>query len=298
MEKKKIIVTGANGQLGKELQAVVSGTGLITGIPLDGYEFLFLSREDFSIQNGEEALRFFMENTFAYCINCAAYTAVDKAETEKELAFAVNGVAVGSLAAACRSSGTRLIHISTDYVFDGHSAIPLKEGDPTGPLNIYGASKLEGEQLALQQNKDTLIIRTSWVYSEFGNNFVKTMMRLMREKEKISVVDDQIGSPTYAADLAGVILQIVAGEKFIPGIYHYSNEGQISWFDFALAIREVIESSCAVSPIHTAQYPTPARRPPYSLLDKSLIKATYGITISEWRVSLALCIAKINAMSI
>jgi len=298
MEKKKIIVTGANGQLGKELQAAVSGTGFITGVPLDGYEFLFLSRDDFSIQKEEEALRFFTQHRPVYCINCAAYTAVDKAEAEKELAFTVNGDAVGSLAAICRSIGTRLIHISTDYVFDGHSAIPLKEGDPTGPINIYGASKLKGEQLALQQNKDTLIIRTSWVYSEFGNNFVKTMMRLMREKEKISVVDDQIGSPTYAADLAGVILQIVAGEKFIPGIYHYSNEGQISWFDFALAIKGATLSACVVSPIPTAQYPTPARRPHYSLLDKGLIKATYGVTIPEWRASLALCIAKINAMPI
>ena len=287
MEKKKIIVTGANGQLGKELQEVVRAGAL-------PYEFIFFSREEFSIQDPEEVARVFSEVRPDYCINCAAYTAVDKAETEKELAFAVNGEAVSLLAAACRNIGARLIHISTDYVFDGHSAIPLKESDSTGPINIYGASKLKGEQLALQENKETLIIRTSWVYSEFGNNFVKTMMRLMREKEKINVVDDQIGSPTYAADLAGVILQIVTGGKFIPGIYHYSNEGQISWFDFALAIKESTLSTCIVSPIHTAQYPTPAQRPHYSLLDKDLIRKTYGISIPGWRESLAICIARLS----
>jgi dTDP-4-dehydrorhamnose reductase len=290
MEKKKILVTGANGQLGKELQVCAS-----LDTSSSPYEFIFLSREDLPIQDAERTSRFIEQAQPAYFINCAAYTAVDKAETEKDLAFAINGDAVGSLAAACKQAGARLIHISTDYVFDGHSAIPLKESDPTGPINIYGASKLKGEHLALQQNENTVIIRTSWVYSEFGNNFVKTMIRLMQEKEKISVVDDQIGSPTYAANLAGVVLQIVTGGKFVPGIYHYSNEGQISWFEFALAVKELTLSHCIVSPVSTAQYPTPAKRPHYSLLDKGLIKRTYGMTPPGWRHSLAICIAKLTS---
>lgn len=299
MKNKKIIVTGANGQLGKELHALARA-GLFAGPdfagdPTSPDDFVFLSKADLPIEDPERTRRFFENTRPDYCINCAAYTAVDKAETEKDLAFAINGEAVGTLAAACQRIGARLIHISTDYVFDGRSAVPLKEGNPTGPINIYGASKLQGEQLALEQNKDTVIIRTSWVYSEFGNNFVKTMIRLMHEKERINVVDDQIGSPTYAANLAGVIGQIVTGGKFVPGVYHYSNEGQISWYDFALAIKEIIESPCIVSPVTTAQYPTPARRPHYSLLDKGLIKATYGITIPEWRHSLALCIAKMTS---
>lgn len=313
MEKKTIIVTGANGQLGKELQAAATrnaesgGSGSANAIPDDPafvnpalgnpaprFEYVFLSKEHLPIQDASRVREFFENMQPAYCINCAAYTAVDKAETEKDLAFAINGDATGHLAAACKQTGTRLIHISTDYVFDGDSATPLKEDDPTGPISVYGASKLKGEQLALRENQDTVIIRTSWVYSEFGHNFVKTMIRLMREKERISVVDDQIGSPTYAADLAAVILDIVTGEKFVPGIYHYSNEGQTSWFDFALAIKEGISSSCSVLPIPTAQYPTPARRPHYSLLDKSLIKRTYGITIPQWRPSLTRCLDRLR----
>lgn len=287
MERKKIIVTGANGQLGKELQSLAPA--------LSSFDFIFLSKEDLPIQDREQTLLFFEKAQPAYCINCAAYTAVDKAETEKDLAFAVNGEAVGLLAFACKTVGARLIHISTDYVFDGDSAIPLKEKDPTGPINIYGASKLKGEQLAFRYNDDTVVIRTSWVYSEFGNNFVKTMIRLMREKESIRVINDQIGSPTYAADLADAILRIVSGAKFVPGIFHYSNEGQISWYDFALAIKELIHSPCSVDPIPTSQYPTPARRPHYSLLDKSLIKATYGITIPEWKKRLTVCIDRLGA---
>ncbi len=287
MEKKKIIVTGANGQLGRELQAL-AGT-------FPGLELLFTDRGNLPIGDPALVSAFFKEIHPDFCINCAAYTAVDKAETEKDQAFAINGEAAGSLAIACKSVGARLIHISTDYVFDGHSAIPLKENDPTGPINIYGASKLKGEQLALQYNKDTVIIRTSWVYSEFGNNFVKTMIRLMREKESIKVINDQIGSPTYAADLAAVTLRIASGGIFVPGIYHYSNEGQISWFDFALAIKELIHSPCSVEPIPTSQYPTPARRPHYSLLDKALIKNTYGITVPEWKERLAVCIARLEA---
>jgi dTDP-4-dehydrorhamnose reductase len=283
----KILVTGANGQLGRELQV------LATSFP--ALDFLFFDRAALSIADPDAINTFFARERPAYCINCAAYTAVDKAESEKESAFLINADAVGYLATACRNTGARLIHISTDYVFDGHSATPLKEGDPTGPINTYGASKLEGERQAFRNNPHaTLIIRTSWVYSEFGNNFVRTMIRLMKERPSINVVSDQVGSPTYAADLAAAILHILTAPSFIPGLYHYSNEGRISWYEFALAIRELIGSTCEVNPIPTAQYPTPAKRPRFSLLDKSLISATYHLAIPEWQPSLITCIGKMH----
>jgi dTDP-4-dehydrorhamnose reductase len=285
MGKSKIAVTGANGQLGRELR------DLSAGYPQ--FDFIFLTREDLPVQDSAKTFAFFETTRPAYCINCAAYTAVDKAEGDQALAFLVNGEAVGMLAAACKHVNARLIHISTDYVFDGLSATPLKESDPTGPINIYGASKLLGEELAMQQESDTVIIRTSWVYSAYGNNFVKTMIRLMREKESINVINDQVGSPTYAADLASVIGQIISGPIFVPGIYHYSNEGQISWYNFAVAIRELTGSVCQVNPIPASQYPTPAKRPHYSLLDKSLIKRTYGIGIPAWKDSLAICLERL-----
>lgn len=291
---KKIVVTGANGQLGREIRAA-AGSLPATPASGDAPEFIFADREELPIENSDRIQSFFARHRPDYCINCAAYTAVDKAETEKELAFRINGDAARSIAEACHATGARLIHISTDYVFDGSSATPLKENDPTGPISVYGASKLRGEQLAMQQHPEgTIIIRTSWVYSEFGNNFVKTMIRLMKEKPSINVVGDQIGSPTYAADLAGALLHIVAGEKFVPGIYHYSNEGRISWYEFALAIKELTGSTCSIHSIPTVQYPTPARRPHYSLLDKSLIRNTYGITIPDWKASLTTCIGRLT----
>jgi len=287
MEKKKILVTGANGQLGRELQAIAPA--------FPQFDFLFYDRAALSIADPDAINTFFARERPAYCINCAAYTAVDKAESEKESAYLINGDAVGYLAAACHNTGARLIHISTDYVFDGLSETPLREDDPTGPINTYGASKLEGERQALQHHPEgTLIIRTSWVYSEFGNNFVRTMIRLMKERPSINVVSDQVGSPTYAADLAAAILHIINASSFIPGLYHYSNEGRISWYEFALAIREDIGSTCEVHPIPTTQFPTPAKRPRFSLLDKSLIRLTYHLTIPEWRPSLVTCIAKMH----
>lgn len=287
MQKKKIIVTGAGGQLGRELQALVDS--------FPAFDFIFADRSQLPVDNAALVLAFFQQHAPAFCINCAAYTAVDKAESEKEAAFRINGDAPGYLADACRHTGARLIHISTDYVFDGNSAVPLKEDDNTAPVNTYGAAKLEGEKKALQAYPDgTVVIRTSWVYSEFGNNFVKTMIRLMTERPAINVVDDQIGSPTYAADLAGAILHIITAPRWVPGIYNYSNEGEISWYDFALAIHQLIGSSCTVSPIASVNYPTPARRPHYSLLDKSLIRETYGIIIPDWKESLAKCIARLT----
>lgn len=281
-----ILVTGANGQLGKELQTAAS--------QYSSYRFIFTDRSVLPV--GEEAAvkAFFARESVDYCVNCAAYTAVDKAESEQEQAFAINGDAVGYLAGACASAGAKFIHVSTDYVFDGESSVPLKEEDPTGPVNVYGASKLRGEQLALQYNADSVVIRTSWVYSEFGNNFVKTMIRLMGEKPSLNVVDDQIGSPTYAADLAEAILQIIGSGHFVPGIYHYSNEGVVSWYEFALAIRDLIGSACPVHPIPSAQFPTPAKRPHYSLLDKGRIRAVYGIGIPAWKESLAICLQRLH----
>jgi dTDP-4-dehydrorhamnose reductase len=282
----RIIVTGANGQLGMELKALAP--------VYPGVEFIFLSRQDLPVDDGGKISALFGTIRPSCCINCAAYTGVDKAESEKEEAFLINGQAPGLLAAACNAFHARLIHISTDYVFEGNCDFPLKESDPTGPLNVYGASKLLGEQLAMQQNAETVIIRTSWVYSEFGNNFVKTMIRLMREKESLSVIDDQVGSPTYAADLAAAILQIACGSVFVPGIFHYSNMGQTSWYEFALAIKELIRSSCRINPIPGSQYPTAAQRPHFSLLDKDLIQKTYGLAIPGWKESLMRCIIKLQ----
>ncbi len=280
--KQKILITGSNGQLGKELKQLESS--------FPQYEFVFLSREDLPIHHFELLRNFFKGYHPQYLINCAAYTAVDRAETEKDLAFQVNAEAVGVMAAVCKEYNTKLIHISTDYVFDGTATKPYTEEAPTNPQSVYGASKLKGEQEALQFNPDAIIIRTAWVYSEFGKNFVKTMLKLMSEREEINVVSDQVGSPTYAADLATVILQIISSEKWVPGIYHYSNDGVISWYDFAVAIKELTASSCKINPITTAQYPTPAKRPAYSVLDKSKIQSAFNIPEKNWKESLSVCL--------
>lgn len=282
----KILVTGANGQLGKELKQLSSS--------FPQFEFQFLSREDLPIHHFELVRNFFNAYHPAYLINCAAYTAVDRAESEKELAFQVNGEAVGVLAAVCKEKNCRFIHISTDYVFDGTVTTPYKEDHPTNPQSVYGASKLEGEQQAFQFNPDSIVIRTAWVYSEFGKNFVKTMLKLMSEREELSVVSDQVGSPTYAADLAAAILHIISSGKWQAGIYNYSNEGVISWYDFAVAIKELAGSNCKVNAIPTSAYPTPAKRPAYSVLDKSKIMATFDLPIPGWKKSLVTCLKRIK----
>lgn len=284
--KPRILVTGANGQLGKELKQLEAS--------YPQYECIFLSREDLPIHHFELVRNFFKGYHPQYLINCAAYTAVDRAETEKELAFQVNGEAVGVLAAVSKEYGTRFLHISTDYVFDGTATTPYKEDAPTNPQNVYGASKLEGEKQALHFNPDSIIIRTSWVYSAFGRNFVKTMMKLMEEKDQLSVVNDQVGSPTYAADLAEAIMQIISSGKWIPGIYHFSNKGVISWFDFAVSIQEMTGSKCSLSAIPTTSYPTPAKRPSYSVLDTSKLAETYGIEPKDWKESLRVCLARLK----
>lgn len=281
-----ILVTGSNGQLGKELQQFSSSFAQ--------FNFIFLSREELPVNDPGLISHFFTKHQPQYCINCAAYTAVDKAEEEKEIAFQVNAEAVGVLATVSKENNCRLIHISTDYVFDGASIVPYKEDDTVNPQGVYGASKLEGERLALQNNADVIIIRTSWVYSEFGKNFVKTMMRLMSEKDKINVVNDQIGSPTYAADLAEVILHIIFSQKWKPGIYNYSNKGIISWYEFAVTIKELIKSNCIINPIPASAYPTPAKRPAYSVLDTEKIQTSFGIEIKDWKESLRVCLSAIK----
>ena len=288
MANPKIVVTGANGQLGKELK--------MASVNYPAFDFIFVSREELPVDNAALINDFFEKNKPAFCINCAAYTAVDKAESDKQTAFAINAEAVAALAFASKKFNTKFIHISTDYVFDGTSSTPLTEKDFTNPINTYGTSKLEGEKLAFENNEDAIVIRTSWVYSEFGNNFVKTMIRLMNERKEISVVADQFGAPTYAASLAEAILFIINDKKeWTPGIYHYSNAGKISWFDFAVAIKNLIGSECVVNPVPTEKYPTPAKRPSFSLLDTKKIRSTFHIEIADWQEGLKKCILRLNA---
>jgi dTDP-4-dehydrorhamnose reductase len=281
----KIVVTGSGGQLGRELQELSAS--------YPGAQFLFFTREQLSLTDTPAMEAMLEREQPHFLINAAAYTAVDKAEAEPELAMEVNGYAVGRLAAACRRRHCRLVHISTDYVFSGASAEALKEDAPTAPINIYGASKELGEREALANDPECLIIRTSWVYSAYGNNFVKTMLRLMKERSELAVVNDQVGSPTYALDLARALLVIISSGKWVPGIFHYSNEGRVSWFDFALAIAEKTGATCVVRPISSAEYPTPARRPAYSVMDTSLIRTVYGLGLSAWRTSLDHCLSRI-----
>jgi len=292
MSQPRILVTGANGQMGKQFREISRR--------YPSFEFIFLSREDLKIHHFDLVRNFFKTLQPHYCINCAAYTGVDRAEQEKDLAFLVNGEATGVLAAICKEYNTRLIHLSTDYVFDGKAQRPYTEEDAPNPQTVYGASKLEGERQALQFNPDCIIIRTAWVYSEYGKNFVKTILKLMHEKEEIGVVNDQRGSPTYAADLAQAIMKIITDHQLStagwkPGIYHFSNEGVISWYEFALAIKEISGSSCKVNPITTDQYPTPAKRPAYSVLDKTKIQRVFGIKPNDWKKSLSLCIGKLQS---
>ncbi|QLL56635.1 MULTISPECIES: dTDP-4-dehydrorhamnose reductase [Empedobacter] len=275
---KRILVTGANGQLG---QSILEQSKNYKEI-----ECFFVTRNELDITNEELINHYFEDKSFDFVINCAAYTAVDKAEDDQENAYLVNAKATEFLAKITNEKGIPFIHVSTDYVFDGTEAQPRLETDQTNPIGVYGQTKLDGENLALENNPKTIILRTAWVYSRFGNNFVKTMLRLFNDKDSISVVADQIGSPTNAIDLADAILTIISKNDLTYGIFNYSNEGECSWFEFAQKIKEFSNSTIEINPVPTSAYPTKAKRPAYSLLDKSKIKEVYQLDIPTWEDSL------------
>lgn len=285
-----ILVTGASGQLGSEIRELSGRYG--------GYDFVFTDITEFDITDPEAAAAFIREFSPSWIINCAAYTAVDRAEDEEEQATLINGTGVQNIVHALDKTDCRLIHISTDYVFDGMSATPYRETDQPSPASAYGRSKLAGEKAAMRW-PHTMLIRTSWLYSSHGNNFVKTILSKAGSSQSINVVFDQIGSPTYASDLASAILEIISGvirnrHIFLPGIFNYSDEGVCSWYDLAVEVIAAAGSECQVTPVRSEAYPSKVQRPPYSVLDKSKIRECYGLEIPHWRSSLIKCISKIN----
>ena len=275
---KNILVTGADGQLGLCLQEISKQHSTI--------EFVFSDLKNLDITNKESVNAVFKGTNFDFCINCAAYTAVDLAESDSDKAKNVNVLAVENLAEACNNTSTKLIHVSTDFVFDGTSSIPYTENDETNPLSVYGKTKLDGETAVQNVLKEFFILRTSWLYSEYANNFMKTMLRLGTERSELGIISDQIGSPTYAKDLARVMVEIIKSDSNEYGVYHYSNEGVASWYDFAKSIFDLSKVKIIVNAIPTSSYPTPAKRPHYSVLDKSKLKKNFGIEIPYWRDSL------------
>lgn len=283
---KTILVTGANGQLGSELKQLES--------KYSNFDFLFLDREDLDITDEKAVQYFFSENKIDFCINAAAYTAVDNAEKDTENARILNALAVKYLAENAKKTNCAFIHISTDFVFDGSAKSPLKESDKPNPLSVYGETKLEGEYFALENN--ALVIRTSWLYSTFGNNFVKTMIRLGNEREELNIIADQYGTPTYARDLAELIMALIDTKdiKTLVGLYHFSNSGEASWYDFAQEIFTISEIKCNAKPIATTEYPTPAERPKYSIMDKSKIVNDFGVELKDWKLSLKECLEKLK----
>jgi dTDP-4-dehydrorhamnose reductase len=291
---KSILVTGSNGQLGSSVKTLVS--------EYPEAQFNFVNRGELDLSRPETIQTFFSNNQYDVIINCTAYTAVDKAESEPELANQINHLAVKQLAEIAKQQDITLIHISTDYVFDGQNHKPYIESDTVNPQSVYGETKLKGEQAFLEVNPTGCIIRTSWVYSEYGNNFVKTMQRLGKERDALGVIFDQIGSPTYAGDLAKAILMIVKSDRVKQlqkenKVFHFSNEGLCSWYDFAKTIFEISKIQCDVTPIETKDYPTPATRPHYSLLNKVKIKQTFALSIPYWKDSLKTCIKRLQEQS-
>lgn len=284
---KKVLVTGANGQLGSEMACLAQASDVA---------FVFANRQLLDITDAASVQRFLLQHHFDIVVNCAAYTAVDKAELEQTECFAINAIGAKNLAEACALSNTFLIHVSTDFVFDGTSPLLLNEDDEVHPLSVYGASKLAGERAIAAATNAYIIIRTSWLYSSFGSNFVKTILRLCAEKQSLSIIADQIGTPTYAADLAGFIAHLIPIDHLQQhtGVYHFSNEGVASWYDFAISIRDFAGLETPILPIETYQYPTPATRPRFSVMNKKKVKETFGFSIPYWRDSLANCIQKLK----
>jgi len=281
---KTILVTGANGQLAKCIKDLES--------EFSEFKFIYTNSSEFDITKKDQ-IAFFNNYKIDWCINCAAYTAVDLAENESDKAKEVNTYGCKNLAQACKDFNINLIHISTDFVFDGNASQAYKETDATNPIGVYGLSKLNGENEIISILENYYIIRASWLYSEYGNNFLKTMLRLAKDRNEINVVADQIGTPTYAKDLAKMLLKIIEKENKNFGIYHYSNEGVASWYDFAKAIFDKKNSTIKINPISSENYPTPAKRPSFSVLDKSKIKSTFQIEIPYWRDSLKTAMSRI-----
>lgn len=281
-----VLITGSKGQLGNEVQLAAKH--------YPQFNFIFTDVEELDICDQKAVNRFFDTNQIEFLLNCAAYTAVDKAEDDVALCYKINEEAVGILGKAAFDHGTKVIHISTDYVFDGTNFLPYTEDMPVCPATVYGKSKLAGEELLLSVCPDSVIIRTAWLYSSFGNNFVKTMLKLGKERDSLNVIFDQIGTPTYAADLADAMLQIVNAACFVPRVFHYSNEGVCSWYDFTKAIHRIAGIACLVLPIEAKDYPAKTPRPHYSVLNKQKIKSAYKIQIPHWEDSLQHCIAILN----
>ncbi len=291
---KKILITGSNGQLGRSLKSLLSNTS--------HYQLFFAERNALDLSNKQSIADYFKQHTFDLVINCAAYTAVDLAEEQQHLAYAINHLAVKQLAETALQNNSILIQISTDYVFDGNNYLPYSESHQTHAQSVYGASKLQGEIAIQAIAPQAIIIRTSWLYSEFGQNFVKTMLKLGQEREQLNLIFDQIGSPTYAKDLAEAILTIIDSAAFKHTLfqkdkvhlYHYSNEGVCSWYDFAKTIFELSNTACQVNPIETKDYPTAAKRPHFSVLNKAKIKQSYDLAIPYWKDSLQNCLNQLK----
>lgn len=286
-----LLVTGANGQLGNEMQRIMAANA-------GRVKAFFTDVDTLDITDANAVEDFVQQHSINVIVNCAAYTAVDRAEDDTALCTKLNVDAIVNLAKAARNHGARVLHISTDYVFDGCNCRPYEETDEPNPKSVYGVTKLQGERELLKYATDSIIVRTAWLYSPFGKNFVKTMLALGESRDTLSVVCDQVGTPTAAADLATAIFAIITADEWKPGIYHFSNEGAISWYDFTKAIHRIAGiSGCTVSPIKSKDYPTRAVRPFYSVLDKTKIKAAYGITIPYWEESLARCIAELKSFN-
>ena len=281
-----ILITGSNGQLGNEMQQAA--------VRFPDFNYIYTDVAELDICDKSALDAFVKANNVNVIVNCAAYTAVDKAEDDVELCYKINRDAVRNIAEVATENKVKVVHISTDYVFDGTNYLPYTEDMPVCPATVYGKSKLEGEQALLENCKESVILRTAWLYSSFGNNFVKTMIKLGTERDSLGVIFDQVGSPTYAADLADVILQLLSNKTFIPGIYHFSDEGVCSWYDFTKTIHRMANITCDVKPIETKDYPARTPRPHFSVLNKGKIKSTYGISIPHWEVSLEKCIGLLH----